>query len=96
MEDQAAKVQSLFRQYPVWAIEQRHDGLYVCYNCSLRDYKFFKVMDTVTTYQEIAMFLGGLATPQKPIPVPSDKDMVSIKGFDKFSFRKDPTKKKRK
>jgi hypothetical protein len=50
----------------------------------------------VTTYQEIAMFLGGLATPQKPIPVPSDKDMVSIKGFDRFSFRKEPTKKKKK
>lgn len=96
LEDQAVKVKTLFRQYPLWAIELRHDGWYVCYNCSLKDYKFFKVMDTVTTYQEIAMFLGGLAMPQKPIPVPSDKDMVSIKGFDKYSFRKDPSKKKRK
>jgi hypothetical protein len=95
-EDQAAKVQALFRQYPVWVIEHRHDGWYVCYNCSLKEVKFFKVKDAVTTYQEIAMFLGGLAVPQKPIPVPSDKDMVGIKGFDKFSFRKDPsTKKKR-
>jgi hypothetical protein len=94
-EDQAAKVQTLFRQYPVWAIESRRSEWYVCYNCSLRSFKFFKVKDTVTTYQEIAMFLGGLATPQKPIPVPSDKDMVSIKGFDKFSFRKEPSKKKK-
>jgi hypothetical protein len=95
-ENQAAKVQQLFRQYPVFAIEVRHDGWYVCYNCSLKEYKFFKVKDTVTTYQEIAMFLGGLATPQKPIPVPSDRDMVGIKGFDEFSFRKEPSKKKRK
>jgi hypothetical protein len=93
-EDQAAKVQALFRQYPIWAIESRRGEWYVCYNCSLRSFKFFKVKDTVTTYQEIAMFLGGLATPQKPIPVPSDRDMVSIKGFDKFSFRKEPSKKK--
>ncbi len=93
-EDQSAKIQVLFEQYPVWALEARHDGWYVCYNCSLKEYKFFKVKDTVTAYQEIAMFLGGLATPQKPIPVPSDKDMVGIKGFDKFSFRKEPTKKK--
>ncbi|MFA5766502.1 MAG: hypothetical protein WC919_01075 [Candidatus Paceibacterota bacterium] len=95
-EDQAAKVQQLFSQYPIFVIEARRDGWYVCYNCSLKEYKFFKVKDTVTAYQEIAMFLGGLATPQKPIPVPSDKDMVSIKGFDKFSFRKEPTKKKKK
>lgn len=93
-EDQSVKVKQLFEQYPVFVIEARYDGWYICYNCSLKEYKFFKVKDPVTTYQEIAMFLGGLATPQKPIPVPSDKDMVSIKGFDKFSFRKEPSKRK--
>lgn len=96
IEDQALKLKPLFKQYPVWAIEERHDGWYVCYNCSLKEYKFFKVKDPNTTYQEIAMFLDGLAVPQKPIPVPSDRDMVSIKGFDKFSFRKDPSKRKKK
>jgi len=94
-EDQSAKARQLFRQYPIFVIETRREGLYVCYNCSLREHKFFKVKDPMTTYQEIAMFLGGLAAPQKPIPVPSDKDMVSIKGFDKFSFRKEPSKKKK-
>jgi len=94
-ENQSAKVQPLFMRYPLWAIEHREGHWYVCYNCSLKDYKFFKVKDPVTTYQEVAMFMGGLAAPQKPIPVPSDKDMVSIKGFDKHSFRKEPTKKKR-
>jgi hypothetical protein len=95
-ENKADKVRLLFTQYPIWAIESRHDGWYVCYNCSLKAFKFFKVQDPVTTYQEIAMFLGGLAIPQNPIPVPSDKDMVSIKGFDRFSFRKEPSKKKNK
>ena len=97
LEDRSIALSPLFKQYPVWVIEvRRHDDWYVCYNCSLKEYKFFKVKDAVTTYQEIAMFLGGLAVPQKPIPVPSDKDMVGIKGFDKFSFRKEPTKRKRK
>jgi hypothetical protein len=82
----------LFKQHPIWHIEHRHDSWYICYNCSLKKLKFFKIKDAITTYQEIAMFLGGLAVPDKPIPVPSDKDMVSIKGFDKFSFRKDPKK----
>jgi hypothetical protein len=95
LADQSIALSPLFRQYPLWVIESRYNGWYVCYNCSLKEYKFFKVKDAVTTYQEIAMFLGGLAVPQKPIPVPSDKDMVSIKGFDKFSFRKDPTTKKK-
>ena len=98
LENQAIKVQVLFKQYPVWNIEARYgvpgEEWYVCYNCALKAFKFFKIKDPVAAYQEIAMFLGGLAVPQKPIPVPSDRDMVSIKGFDKFSFRKEPSKKK--
>ena len=47
-------------------------------------------MDTYTAYQEIQMLLGNLAQPNKPIPEIPDKDMVSIKGFDKWSFRKPP------
>ena len=47
-------------------------------------------MDTFTAYQELQMYFGALAQPNKPIPNVSDKDMVSIKGFDKWSFRKRP------
>lgn len=43
-------------------------------------------MDTFTAYQELEMFFGNLARPNKPIPEILDKDMVSIKGFDKWSF----------
>jgi hypothetical protein len=94
-EDQTIKAAPLFEKYPVWVIEERRDGWYVCYNCNLKPFKFFKVKDPMTAYQEINMFLSNIAVPQKPIPVPSDKDMVSIKGFDKFSFRKEPSKKKK-
>ena len=54
-------------------------------------------MDSYTAFQELQMYFGGLAAPIKPIPHISDADMLIAKGFDKkFSFRKDPTKKKRK
>ena len=35
------------------------------------------------------MYLGGLASPEKPLPVISDRDMIEVKGFDPVtSFRK--------
>ena len=89
---QGIKLKPLFKEWPIWALEERHDGWHVMYNCCLKDYKFYKIMKPSVAFQEISMFLGGLAVPQKPIPVPSDKDMVGIKGFDKYSFRKDPQK----
>ena len=41
------------------------------------------------------MFISNLAVPLKPIPKIDDKTMAEIKGFDKWSFRKEPGKKKR-
>jgi hypothetical protein len=43
-----------------------------------------------TAYQGLQMYFGAMAQPNRPIPEVSDKDMVSIKGFDKWSFRKPP------
>jgi hypothetical protein len=48
-----------------------------------------KLFEPYQAYQEISMFVNNLAIPEKPIPKMSDEDMASIKGFDKFSFRKD-------
>lgn len=59
------------------------------YNACLKDYEFYRVFDTIAAYQEIAMWLGNQAEPRKPIPDISDEVMAEIKGFDKFSFRKD-------
>jgi hypothetical protein len=74
--------------------EQRHwrrSGTIV-YNGSLKELEFFRLFDTYTAFQEIAMFLGGLAVPLKEIPEVPDKIMVGVKGFDQWSFRKPPTK----
>jgi hypothetical protein len=62
----------------------------IVYNGSLKELEFYRLVDTYTAFQEIAMFLGGLAVPLKEIPTVPDKVMVGIKGFDQWSFRKPP------
>jgi hypothetical protein len=62
----------------------------IVYHGCLKDLEFFRLFDSYTAFQEIAMFLGGLAVPLKPIPQVPDKIMVGAKGFDKWSFRKLP------
>jgi len=66
------------------------------WNGCLKEVEFFRIFDTYTAFQELAMYVGGLATPQKPIPDVPDKTMVGAKGFDeKWSFRKEPSKKRK-
>ena len=64
----------------------------IVHNESLKELDFFRIVDTFTAFQELQMYFGAMAQPNKPIPPVSDKDMVSIKGFDKWSFRKPPKK----
>ena len=62
---------------------------------TLKSLGFFRIIDTYTAYQEIQMFLSGVfGAPNPHIPVPDDKTMRDIKGFDKMSFKKEPTKKR--
>ena len=65
-------------------------------NPRLQDYEFFRCFDHCQTFQEIMMFVANLASPEKPIPHVSDEDLAACKGFDKWSFRQPPGKKKRK
>jgi hypothetical protein len=62
----------------------------IVYNDSLKELEFYRIVDTFTAFQELQMYVGATAQPNKPIPTISDKDMVSIKGFDKWSFRRPP------
>ncbi len=57
------------------------------WNAMLKKHGFFRVFDTFTAFQEIAMFVGNLAIPQKPMPVIEDKMKIQTHGFDEFSFR---------
>lgn len=83
------KYNNLFDQYncPVFVIHNKPNHLII--NPSLKDYEFYKIFDAYSAYQELSMYLGNLATPEKTIPEIDDKTMIEAKGFDlKYSFRK--------
>jgi len=62
-------------------------------NARINHLEFFRIFDAYSAYQEISMWLGSQASPEKEIPKLDDKTMSEIKGFDKWSFRKEPKKK---
>ena len=64
-------------------------------NPLLKDYEFYKVFDSFQAFQEIMMFMGGvLGRGEKEIVEVADKYKIAQHGFDKWSFRKEPTKTK--
>lgn len=94
--------EALFEQFnaPIWLadsakckITTRHSRSIEINPC-LREYEFYRAVDPYTAFQELAMYLGKQAQPEKPIPSIPDKVMVGVKGFDERSFRKDPGKRK--
>ena len=65
-------------------------------NPVLKDYEFYKVFETYSAFQEIQMFISGvLGTNNKDIIEVEDKYKIAQHGFDKWSFRKEPTKHKK-
>lgn len=63
-------------------------------NPVLKNYEFYKVVDSFTAFQEISMFIGGvLGIGEKEIIQVEDKYKIPQHGFDKWSFRKEPQKK---
>jgi hypothetical protein len=91
------KNSKIFEQYkcPIFLLYKDvwSDKKTLVINPCLRPYQFFKVKDTYTAFQDLAMFVSNMANPEKPIPTISNADMIYAKGFDKNSFRKDRTKK---
>jgi len=69
-------------------IRDYHKGVIV-YNGCLKELEFYRVIEPYTAFQEIAMFWGGMAQPNRSVPSVSDCDLVIAKGFNKHSFRKD-------
>ena len=82
---------------PIFSVEYTKYGTNptLTKNPILRHLDFERFIDPYTAVQEIEMYLGRLATNNTPpMPVGSDKVIAESKGFDNFSFRKLPTKKK--
>lgn len=69
------------------------DGWHIYSEPKLTDYKFQRRLDPFTAFQELSMFLGGVLNVGDPaMEEISDADRIAQHGFDKRSFRKDPTK----
>lgn len=65
---------------------------YKIVDACLKDYEFFRLKDPYTDFQEIQMYLGSvLSNNQEKIPKIDDKTLAQAKGFDKWSFRKEPS-----
>lgn len=57
----------------------------------LADFQFYKAVEPWQAYQELSMFLGNIAAPDRVPVTISDKDRVNQHGFDmKYGFRKRP------
>lgn len=78
-----------FDEAPIWLIQE--GGTKITYNPCLKDIKFYQVVEMQQAYQRLAQYLGSQAQPEKPIPHIDDKTMAQAKGFDKWSFRKEPS-----
>ncbi|MNR71753.1 hypothetical protein D3C71_24310 [compost metagenome] len=62
-------------------------------NPRLANIGFYAVVEPWQAYQELAMFLGGIAAPENHPPVQlTDRELVAKHGFDERSFRKPPSK----
>ena len=63
-------------------------------NPVLKDYDFQRVMDPNSAIQELRMYFSSIITSNNTpvMPVGDDKVIAASKGFDKWSFRKMPTR----
>ena len=74
-------------------LEAHNIGYTVTMNGELKRFHFFKALNPFTAYQELAMYVDGQLTyPGNQIIEIEDKYRIAAHGFDKKSFRKDPTK----
>lgn len=72
----------------------KEHGMFI--NCELKPYSFQKIIDPFTAYQEIEMFMGGVLGLNDPETVNiEDKYLSKQKGFNEWSFKKLPTKRKK-
>lgn len=94
---QAAAFPQLFEKRPIFvATRHTRNESELTYDALLKPLEFFRVMSPPQAYQELTMFLNNLAVPMKPIPKLDDVTLAESKGFDRFSFRQDPIRKRKK
>lgn len=74
---------------------RRKDRVVFIVNPILKEYEFYTVIDSFTAFQELQMFLGGiLGAGEKETVEVEDKYKITQHGFNKWSFRREPEKKR--
>lgn len=66
-----------------------------CGNVVLKDLEFFRIFDPPQAYQEVWQYLGGILGLNNPhVPEMDDLTKRDGHGFDNWSFKKEPSKKR--
>lgn len=82
---------------PIFLIGKKKNDIVITLNPVLKDINFYKIEDAYSAFTEVEMFMGGvLAQKENEIVKISDEHLAQAKGFDCYSFKKEPSKKKRK
>jgi hypothetical protein len=80
---------------PVFVASDFGNHQTIRYNATLEQYHFQRTFDPYRAYQEIAMFLGNMGSPDRPMnKMTNDEDAARLGHGGKYSFRKAPTKKR--
>lgn len=90
--DQEKRYLSHFEKAPIFVIKDNGKQSLIEYNPRLNKYDFARVKNPFDCFQELQQYLSNIAVSIKEIPKIDDETMIEIKGFDKFSFRKDKQK----
>ena len=91
------KLNQYFEEYntPVFILQRNYRETLISINPRLKDFEFYKIFEGHQAYQEIEMYIGNiLLKPDDPDQITDDKILAQNHGFDKWSFKKLPTKKK--
>jgi len=76
---------------PIFVYEYTCSNFNVTINPILKEFEFYKILDSYTMFQELSMFMSGiLGNKEKNTINISDRNLKYKKGFDKKSFRKEP------
>jgi hypothetical protein len=85
------------KKVPIFIVRTRRPGVVIETNPLLKKYRFMKAKDPYSAMQEVHMYLSGvIGMADRDMTEIGNDDRIKQRGFDKWSFRKEPTKKKRK
>jgi hypothetical protein len=98
---ETSPLMGLFEEHsvPIFLVKYKdmHSGSVIELNACLKDIQFYRHKDPHSAYQEIFQYMSNdLARQEDPdVPVGDDVTLAESKGYDKWSFRKESTKKKK-